>query len=763
MDFVSGVRRVPGDFANGGGPNVESVEDTLMRMKIFLYSRGPRGIIDLATAFREADPQNLRSVDYESFVGVMSNFFRDESREFSNDGIDEVFNTFRQPYAPNQIVYDELFLALIEDPNPERRACIRAAFRRLDDHNESLVDINHMMKCFNASRHPQVSDGSRQPEEVLDEFAETLADMVAYRRGQRSYPTNLVAWEEFEDYYKFINGCFDSDAAFGTVLTRVWDLDKQKDMKLETRLASTAAAAGCPPKARAGLHHWQTNTLPQAHETSHATVDLDSVLERVRSQIRSRGIHGAVEIVQNFYTADDDVDDMLDVYEFRRACQQSRLVFKELEEARIFELFGTGPAMRTGSKISVPQFLRTLQGELSPARAAAIDQAWADIGCDPRDDNAVISPAALKDACNAAAHPSLRRGEGLNPQEMLNEFLDSFSLLAHVRGGCENGMVAFSDFLAYYEVVSSTIDNDAFFEMMLRRLWGRPGDDSSRPSGFEPSLGAVRKQQRGPCYEAFTSPMAEPRPPAHSGPSAYSTSSAHQQHRRFMRKELPSPGGGYDAGSQPRAVGVSPITKSSIIFNDSDVSELGHVVAHLRQTLAKRGLRSWKSLAEKFQQFDNKKNGGIMRTDFERVHRTLGLGLAAEEREALFKGLNVGRKDGAMDYRACIQRMKGTLPEARQGRVNDLFESLQDGSGTIDPASLKTSFIPENTPECMLGKKDPRVMQQEFHEAVDFFGGPSSMSIDDFFDFFAIISTIHSVEDQFDLWSTVAFGLNRNQ
>ena len=50
-------------------------------------------------------------------------------------------------------------------------------------------------------------------------------------------------------------------------------------------------------------------------------------------------------------------------------------------------------------------------------------------------------------------------------------FLDTFSALAHVRGGCENGMVSFNDFLAYYDVVSSTVENNSLFDLILQRVW----------------------------------------------------------------------------------------------------------------------------------------------------------------------------------------------------------------------------------------------------------------------------------------------------
>merc|ERR1719221_758786 len=112
----------------------------------------------------------------------------------------------------------------------------------------------------------------------------------------------------------------------------------------------------------------------------------------------------------------------------------------------------------------------------------------------------------------------------------MGEFLDTFSLLAHVRGGCQNGQVAYSDFLAYYEVVSSTVDNDSFFELLLNRVWSvAPTPSEGSTAAFAPPPrrrdGAGRdsdpRRPAVPVFDANDSPMKEPRPPAHNGPSTY--------------------------------------------------------------------------------------------------------------------------------------------------------------------------------------------------------------------------------------------------
>mmetsp|Transcript_123382 Transcript_123382/g.308241 ORF Transcript_123382/g.308241 Transcript_123382/m.308241 type:complete len:898 (-) Transcript_123382:201-2894(-) len=784
IEFVRGIRRRPGaDMPLGSEAGSqqpqqqawEGPEECLMRMKGFLNSQGPRAIIALASSFREVDPENSRIVDQESFHHVLAEHFSMESSCPVQDvQVSQIFQLFQQPFSPGQIAYDEFLQSLKDEPlNPERRASVRAAFRRLDTNSEGLVDLNRMIKAYNPTRHPQVSDGTRQPDEVLEEFVETIKDSVAFRRGQRCYPSSLVAWEEFEDYYKFVSGAFESDAIFCTVLQRVWDLDKAPDQSIETRAALARPAAGIPAKSRAGLHHWQSNTLP-ANKT-HLTVDhsqnLMEVIERARKFIASKGLRHAVDVVKNFYAADDDVDDFLDVYEFRRACQQSGITLREQEETACFEKCGDGMPSgqnRGFAKIHLQRFLRLLHGPVIPQRLSLIEAAFRSLGGDPSNEGSSINPSMLKQNFAAEGHPLVVKGE-LDAGFVLGEFLDTFSLLAHILGGCQNGAVAFSDFLAYYDLVSSTIDSDALFDLLMHRLWPIGEQLGSAASSAE--LEQQGQQQPGggmpvspskrwatPAVEAPENPIARQRPPTHDGPGAYGrnpVSEAQDQghpdaHRRFAAPRVGS----------TTSVGFSPITRSQIVFNDTESGELGAVIQRLRASLARRGLKGWRLLGERFAQHDHRRNGTVMRLDWQRLHRSLGLGLSPEEQELIFKGFSKSRRDGAMDYGECMRHLRGPLDERRHALVGRLFEELVEG-GCVPAEKLKACYDVKNSPQCLVGMKDMRSEMQEFCEAVDYFSAPAGgrLSAEGFADFFTMVSSIYREEDEFKLMTTSAFGL----
>jgi len=755
MEFSNGARRLEptedvGDFQPA---QAEDSEETLARIKDFLFDRGPRGITSLSAAFRDADPQNLRVMHFETFMMVMADFFQESGCELLDSQLDGLFQLFQQPHAPDQMAYDEFFLALKEEPSQARRASIRQAFRRLDKGSEGLVDMQVIIRSFNKNRHPEVSGGTRQADEVLAEFAETLKDHIDYRRGQRSYPTNLVAWEEFEDYYKSVSGCYLTDEEFCNTLEKVWDLNKLPDSSVESREALARPAAGAPAKSRAGLHHWQTNTLPisPTHHKVEQCTQHEDVLLRARTQIARKGLRAAIDIVQNFYAADDDVDDELDVYEFRQACQKSGLAFRHAEEVSIFEACGSA----SGGKIAVPRFLQLLHGELNPQRMSVVDRAFAAVGGTPGDPTSTVTPATLKDHFAAQAHPLVLRGQ-LEPGYVLAEFLDTFSQLAHVVGGCENGLVSYTDFVAYYEVMSSTIDNDTLFDLILQRVWNVPA--KAPQDGPKEAWGDAPVSPRRTVVDTEhpPSPMASRKPPTFDGPSAYarpirqdqeppSSESAMHSHRRFGRSDGPPT--------------VSPITKSSIVFNEKGNDALGQVIDKLRSSIALRGLRGWMGIVQRFQHYDYRRNGTVMRLDWQRLHKSLGLGLSSEEQDLLFKAMSQIKKGAAMDYVECLRMLRGELPQDRAVEVERLFQAI-NGGAPIPSGLLKSCFQASSAPNHLLRKKDASSAGQEFNEVVDFFSQGADFDVDKFEEFFAMVSAVHEDDDEFRLMTTSAFGIN---
>ena len=67
---------------------------------------------------------------------------------------------------------------------------------------------------------------------------------------------------------------------------------------------------------------------------------------------------------------------------------------------------------------------------------------------------------------NARRHPKFLSGEWTE-EETLRNFLDSIDT-----PGCPDGKVTREEFMNYYSGVSSTVDDDCYFDLMMRACYG---------------------------------------------------------------------------------------------------------------------------------------------------------------------------------------------------------------------------------------------------------------------------------------------------
>lgn len=82
-------------------------------------------------------------------------------------------------------------------------------------------------------------------------------------------------------------------------------------------------------------------------------------------------------------------------------------------------------------------------------------------------------------AANARSHPKYQSGEW-SEDEVLRSFLDSIDT-----PGNPDGKVTRDEFMNYYAGVSATIDDDCYFDLMMRSCYGLPPKSSQskkRPS-----------------------------------------------------------------------------------------------------------------------------------------------------------------------------------------------------------------------------------------------------------------------------------------
>jgi len=181
-------------------------------------------------------------------------------------------------------------------------------------------------------------------------------------------------------------------------------------------------------------------------------------LEKLRLTCLSRGASGIRGIGRQFKIIDDDGSKSLDRTEFQKGCNDFGAGLTKAEMDAVFDQID-----RDGSGcLNFDEFLEALRPPMSRCRIELIDQAFRilDKTCDGQ-----ITAEDLKGVFNCSKHPKYLNGE-MTEEDVFKEFLKNFEV-----NGVVDGVVTKEEFLNYYSGVSASIDNDAYFTLMMKNAY----------------------------------------------------------------------------------------------------------------------------------------------------------------------------------------------------------------------------------------------------------------------------------------------------
>ncbi|GFN98440.1 calcyphosin-like protein [Plakobranchus ocellatus] len=182
-------------------------------------------------------------------------------------------------------------------------------------------------------------------------------------------------------------------------------------------------------------------------------------LELVQASFLARGASGIKGASRRFRIMDDDRSKSLSFDEFSKGIREVGVHLKKDQEIELFRLFDRD----NQGTIDFDEFLRAIQPKMSDRRRKLVEAAF--IKMDKSGDG-VVTVKDIAMSYNAKNHPKYLNGEWTETK-VYQEYLKTFEAEGHV-----DGCVTLEEFMSYYASIGCSIDNDAYFDLMMRNSWG---------------------------------------------------------------------------------------------------------------------------------------------------------------------------------------------------------------------------------------------------------------------------------------------------
>lgn len=163
---------------------------------------------------------------------------------------------------------------------------------------------------------------------------------------------------------------------------------------------------------------------------------------------------------------DDDGSRSINFSEFSKVCKDLRVGLTEPQVAQLFKLFDRD----NSGTIDYDEFLRAIRGQMNKFRLDLVLAVFAKLD---KNRNGVIEVDDILGTYDASKHPDVKNRKKTE-EEVLGDFLDTFEQHHAIQSGNNKGRdksVTVDEFVEYYNNVSASIDDDVYFEHMIRTGW----------------------------------------------------------------------------------------------------------------------------------------------------------------------------------------------------------------------------------------------------------------------------------------------------
>jgi Ca2+-binding EF-hand superfamily protein len=612
------------------------------------------------------DDDNSRALDMNEFKKAA----RDYRFDLSDSEVEKAFACFDRD-GKSEIDYDEFLRAIRGNMNDFRRRLVDQAYSFMDKDGSGHLDINDIRGTYNAKFHPDVKAGKKTEDEVLLEFLETFEQHHNLLAGQTS--DNTITREEWQEYYENVSMSIDDDKYFELMMNNCWRMNENTTYNNNKKgWSSTQEETKRGPNLSEAYQNKNSRDITVKEESKEPMKSTGNVIvDKFRDRLAQRGGRGIIGLARQFKIFDDNNSKSLDFDEFAKAIKDFRV---DLNVNEVKVLFGAFDRDGTGS-IDYDEFLRTVRGEMNDRRKKVVLQAFDKLDTDK---SGIVEVNELKYLFNAKSHPDVKSGKRTE-EDVYGEFLETFEIHHNINRGSRDRRVTREEFLEYYNNVSMSIENDDYFDLMIRNAWKLEGNTNS-------------VNQKGWAGDYTEKQQLNPR----GGPSGN------------VFKRAP-----FGVSDEPTnyATSLRPNTAN----NQNNFSKKGdETLLKFREKLAARGTRGIMGIRRNFKICDDDNSHTINFDEFSKLIKDYRIALNDSEIKKLYSIFD-NDKSGSIDYDEFLRGVVGEMNDNRKNIVTKAFKKLdKNNSGTVNMEDLRGVYNAKNHPDVKAGKKTEDEVLAEF-------------------------------------------------
>jgi len=187
-----------------------------------------------------------------------------------------------------------------------------------------------------------------------------------------------------------------------------------------------------------------------------ARAPVEQILPRVIATLKRKGPDALAAVLRGFRTMDEDASGMVSFAEFGRTLKGCGISLGEDEVEALYLL----NARDTSYEMPYTPFIQTLTTAPSDARKQLIRQAYRPLDLTSNG----VSLDDLRQMYNSREHPDVTSGKRTQA-EVTQTFLDNFDTRR------TEGKVPLDEFERYYSLVSTCVEDDAHFQLLIWNTW----------------------------------------------------------------------------------------------------------------------------------------------------------------------------------------------------------------------------------------------------------------------------------------------------